>query len=113
MCVQDPNKNGLHWEDGSNNPIPQELKTDFSGNKNIHVNWISFNEFYIQLKIYCIPRTTFDCMMSNKVDACFIFQVKIINHLDIESNILYKIRVSKNDYGQFDVVGTDTSFIDN
>lgn len=113
LCVQDPNKNGLHWEDGSNNPIPQELKTDFSGNKNIHVNWISFNEFYIQLKIYCIPKTTFDCMMSNKVDTCFIFQVKIINHLDIESNILYKIRVSKNDYGQFDVVGTDTSFIDN
>ena len=111
MCVQDPDEGGFFWDDGSNDPIPLGLDIDMI--KEVHLNWISSNEFYIQFKIYCEPNRCFDSMMKNKVNLCFIFQLNITNFLNVKTEMLYKIWISKDKGSTYKVINTNSTIKDN
>lgn len=111
MCVQDPDEGGLFWNDGSNDPIPLGLDIDMI--KEVHLNWISSNEFYTQFKIYCEPNQCFDSMMKNKVNLCFIFQLNITNFLNVKTEMLYKIWISKDNGSTYKVINTNSTIKDN
>ncbi len=111
MCVQDPDEGGLFWDDGSNSPIPLELYIDPI--KDVHLNWTSNNEFYMQLKIYCEPNKCFDSMMKNKVNLCFIFQLNIYSFSDVKTEMLYKLWISKGKRGIYNVINTNSTINDN
>lgn len=110
MCVQDPDESGLFWEDGSNDPIPLGLDIDLM--KEVHLNWISNNEFYAQFKIYCEPNKCFDSMIKNKVNLCFIFQFNIYNFSNVKIEMLYKIWISKSKNGQYEIINTNSTIKD-
>ena len=107
MCVQDPDEGGLFWRDGSNDPIPLGLNIDLS--KEVHLNWISSNEFYTQFKVYCEPNKCFDSMMKNKVNLCFIFQFNIYNLSNVKTKTLYKIWISKNKNAKYEIINTNST----
>ena len=111
MCVQDPDEGGLFWDDGSNDPIP--LGLDINIIKNVHLNWISNNEFYTQFKIYCEPQKCFDSMMSNKVNLCFIFQLNIYSFSGVKTEMLYKLWISKDKKSKYNVINTNSTIKDN
>ena len=111
MCVQDPDKGGLFWDDGSNDPIP--LRLDIYMIKKVYLNWISSNEFYTQFKIYCEPDQFFDSIMKNKVNLCFIFQLNITNFLNVKTEMLYKIWISKDKGSTYKVINTNSTIKDN
>lgn len=110
MCVQDPDESGLFWEDGSNDPIP--LGLDIGLMKEVHLNWISNNEFYTQFKIYCEPNKCFDSMIKNKVNLCFIFQFNIYNFSNVKTEMLYKIWISKSKNEQYEIINTNSTIKD-
>lgn len=111
MCVQDPDEGGLFWENGSNDPIPLELDIDII--KNVHLNWISNSEFYTQFKIYCEPNKCFDSMMNNKVNLCFIFQLNIFSFSGVKTEMLYKLWISKDKKGKYNVINSNSTIKDN
>lgn len=111
MCVQDPDEGGLYWDDGSNDPIPLGLDIDIF--KDVHLNWISNNEFYTQFKVYCEPNKCFDSMMKNKVNLCFIFQLNIYSFSGVKTEMLYKLWISKDKKGHYDVINTNSTIKDN
>ena len=105
LCVQDPDDEGLFWENKSKNPIPLRLDLDITDV--VHLNWISNSEFYIQFKIYCEPNKCFDLMMCNKVNLCFIFQLNIYSFSNVETQMTYKIWISKERNGIYKVINTN------
>lgn len=111
MCVQDPDEEGLFWSDGSNSPIPLELDVDKI--KKVYLNWISNNEFYIQFKIYCEPGKCFDSMIKNKVNLCFMFQLNIYSFSGVETKMLYKMWISKNENGNYSIISTNSTIKEN
>lgn len=111
MCVQDPDEGGLFWDDGSNNPIPLGLDIDII--KNVHLNWISNNEFYTQFKIYCEPGKCFDSMMNNKVNLCFIFQLNIYSFSGVKTEMIYKLWISKDKKEKYSVINSNSTIKDN
>ena len=111
MCVQDPDEGGLFWDDGSDSPIPLGLDIDII--KDVHLNWISNNEFYTQFKVYCEPNKCFDSMMKNKVNLCFIFQLNIYSFSGVKSEMLYKIWISKDKKGNYNVINTNSTIKEN
>ncbi|MBO5349760.1 MAG: hypothetical protein J6A89_08105 [Clostridia bacterium] len=111
MCVQDPESGGLIWEDGSNDPIPLGLDIDLI--KNVHLNWISSNEFYVQFKVYCEPNMCFDSMMKNKANLCFIFQLNITSFSNVKTEMLYKIWISKSNKNAYKVINTNSTIKNN
>lgn len=111
MCVQDPDEGGLLWDDGFNDPIPLGLDIDII--KNVHLNWISNNEFYTQFKIYCEPNKCFDSMMNNKVNLCFIFQFNIYSFSGVKTEMLYKLWISKDKKGKYNVINSNSTIKDN
>ncbi len=111
MCVQDPDEGGLFWDDGSNDPIPLGLDIDII--KNVHLNWISNNEFYTQFKIYCEPGKCFDSMMNNKVNLCFIFQLNIYSFSGVKTEMMYKLWISKDKKGKYSVINSNSTIKDN
>lgn len=111
MCVQDPDEGGLFWDDGSDSPIPLGLDIDII--KDVHLNWISNNEFYTQFKVYCEPNKCFDSMMRNKVNLCFIFQLNIYSFSGVKSEMLYKIWISKDKKGSYNVINTNSTIKEN
>lgn len=111
MCVQDPDEGGLFWEDGSNDPIPLGLDIDVF--KEVYLNWTSNNEFYAQFKIYCEPKKCFDLMMKNKINLCFIFQLNIYSFSDVKTEMLYKIWISKDKKGIYNVINTNSTINEN
>lgn len=111
MCVQDPDEGGLLCGDGSNDPIPLGLDIDII--KNVHLNWISNNEFYTQFKIYCEPNKCFDSMMNNKVNLCFIFQFNIYSFSGVKTEMLYKLWISKDKKGKYNVINSNSTIKDN
>jgi hypothetical protein len=111
MCVQDPDDGGIFWSDGSNDPIPLGLDIDVI--KNVHLNWISSSEFYVQFKIYCIPNNCFDLMMKNKVNLCFIFQLNITSFSNVKTEMLYKIWISKSGNNKYEIINTNSTIQDN
>lgn len=111
MCVQDPDEGGLFWENGSNDPIPLGLDIDII--KNVHLNWISNSEFYTQFKIYCEPNKCFDSMMNNKVNLCFIFQLNIFSFSGVKTEMLYKLWISKDKKGKYNVINSNSTIKDN
>ena len=111
MCVQDPDEGGLFWDDGSNDPIPLGLNIDII--KNVHLNWISNNEFYTQFKIYCEPGKCFDSMMNNKVNLCFIFQLNIYSFSGVKTEMMYKLWISKDKKGKYSVINSNSTIKDN
>lgn len=112
MCVQDPNEcSGLYWDDGSNNPIPLGLDIDIINTVNL--NWISNNEFYTQFKVYCEPFQCFDSMMKNEANLCFIFQLNIYSFSGVKTEMLYKLWISKNKNGDYNVINTNSTIKDN
>lgn len=111
MCVQDPDEGGLVWEDGSNDAIPLGLNIDIF--KEVHLNWISSNEFYTQFKIYCEPDMCFDSMMKNRVNLCFIFQLNITSFSNVKTEMLYKIWISKDKKNSYKVLHTNSTIQEN
>lgn len=108
LCVQDPSDEGLMWSDNSDSPIP--LGLDIEIIKDAYLNWVSEDEFYIQLKIYCEPDKCFDSMMNNKSDTCIIFSSTISNSNGIETKMNYKIWL-RNSNG-ISVLKTNSTFIE-
>ena len=111
MCVQDPDKGGLHWEDSSSDPIPLGLDIDII--KDVHLNWVANNEFYTQFKVYCEPNGYFDLMMKNKVNLCFIFQLNIYSFSGVKTEMLYKLWISKSENGNYNVLNTNSTIKEN
>ena len=89
LVVQDPCEGGLVWDDNSNNPIPLSLNIKF--NHNAILNWVSADEFYIQLKIYCEPDSLFDVMFKDTGVSCIILNTSILSLDDVTTNINYKL----------------------
>lgn len=111
MCVQDPDDNGLFWDDGSDDPIPLGLHVDII--KDVYLNWISSDEFYTQFKIYCKPDMCFDSMMENNVNLCFIFQLNITSFSNVKTEMIYKIWISKDKDKEYKVINTNSTIKDN
>ena len=107
LCVQDSNEEGLKWGDGSDDPIP--LGLDVNLLKDVYLNWTSKDEFYTQFKVYCEPNKCFDIMIQNKNDLCFIFQFNIYNLYDVKTEMIYKLWISKNKEGEYEVINTNST----
>lgn len=93
LCVQDPSEGGLMWGDNSDDPIP--LGLHLGPNNKAYLNWISDDEFFIQLKVYCEPKQCFDSMIKNEADLCLMFDLVIENFNGIKTKMSYKIWLEK------------------
>ncbi len=109
LCVQDPSEVGLKWEDNSNDPIP--LGLDINISNKAYLNWISEDEFFIQIKVYCEPDKCFDSMINNDADLCLMFELTIENFNEISTKMHYKMWL-QNFHG-ISVIKTNSTFVEN
>lgn len=109
LCVQDPSDGGLKWEDNSDDPIPLGLDIDI--NNKTYLNWVSEDEFFIQIKVYCEPGKCFDSMMKNDADLCFMFNLTILNFNGIKTKMHYKMWLQN--FQGISVIKTNSTFLEN
>lgn len=110
MCVQDSDEGGLFWADGSDSPVPISLDIE---KKTVYINWISNDNFYVQFKVYCEPGKCFDSMMQNKIKLCFIFNLDIYSFSDVKTEMQYKMWISKEKEGSYNVINTNSTIKEN
>lgn len=111
------NKNKDYWnecivfvsKDNSDDPIPLGLDIDI--NNKTYLNWVSEDEFFIQIKVYCEPGKCFDSMMQNDADLCFMFNLTILNFNRIKTKMHYKMWLQS--FQGISVIKTNSTFVEN
>lgn len=109
LCVQDPTDGGLVWKDNSDDPIPCGLDIEF--NKKVYLNWVSEDEFFLQLKVYCEPNKCFDNMIKNEANTCLMFNLDIVNFNGVNTKMHYKMWFKT--YCGIEVIKTNSTLIEN
>ena len=59
------------------------------------------------------PNKCFDSMMNNKVNLCFIFQLNIFSFSGVKTEMLYKLWISKDKKGKYNVINSNSTIKDN
>lgn len=95
LCVQEADKNGMEWEDGSKDPIPCALNIKF--NKDVKINWISEKDFFMHMKVYSPENGRITHMLENKVPFYLIFKLQLNSITNVATEIQFKVRFIKKD----------------